>query len=74
MALADAAPQPWPAELAQQMQAVRAVVAQAPAPLTAAQIAARFRRTRPTQVQPLLATLVGLALLRLVEAEGAYAV
>ena len=55
-AIADAtAAQPWPAELAQQMQTVRAVVAQAAAPVTAAQVAARFRRTRAAQVQPPLA-------------------
>jgi hypothetical protein len=67
------AAQPWPAELAQQMQAVRAVVAQAAAPVTAAQVAARFRRTRATQVQPLLATLTALSLLRHLEPENAYA-
>ena len=66
-------PLDFPAELAQQMQAVRAVVAQAAAPVTAAQVAARFRRTRPAQVQPLLATLTALALLRHLEAEDAYA-
>jgi hypothetical protein len=67
------AAQPWPSELAQQMQAVRAVVAQAAAPVTAAQVAARFRRTRATQVQPLLATLTALSLLRHLEPENAYA-
>jgi hypothetical protein len=55
--------QPWPSELAQQMQAVRAVVAQ---------VAARFRRTRPERVRPLLDTLPALALVRLTP-EGAYA-
>jgi len=65
--------QPWPTELAQQMQAVRAVVAQAAAPVTAAQVAAQFRRTRTTQVQPLLATLTALSLLRHLEPENAYA-
>lgn len=39
------------AERAQQMQAVRVVVAQA-----AAQVAARLHRTRATQVQPLLSS------------------
>jgi len=34
------------------------------APVTAAQVTARFRRTRATQVQPLLATLKALSLLR----------
>ncbi|MFD1874260.1 class I SAM-dependent DNA methyltransferase [Hymenobacter bucti] len=74
VAAADtAAAQPWPAELAQQMQAVRAVVAQAAAPVTAAQVAARFRRTRAAQVQPLLTTLTALSLLRHLEPENAYA-
>jgi hypothetical protein len=74
VAAADAtAAQPWPAELAQQMQAVRAVVAQAAAPVTAAQVAARFRRTRAAQVQPLLATLTALSLLRHLEPEDSYA-
>ena len=74
VAAADAtAAQPWPDELAQQMQAVRAVVAQAAAPVTAAQVAARFARTRAAQVQPLLATLAALSLLRHLEPEDAYA-
>lgn len=73
-AVADpTAAQPWPTELAQQMQAVRAVVTQAAAPVTAAQVAARFRRTRAAQVQPLLATLTALSLLRHLEPENAYA-
>jgi len=67
------APQPWPGELAQQMQAVRAIVTQAAAPVTAAQVAARFRRTRAAQVQPLLATLTALALLRHLDTENTYA-
>ncbi|MBC6607594.1 class I SAM-dependent DNA methyltransferase [Hymenobacter sp. BT188] len=65
-------PQPWPTELAQQMQAVRDAVQQSPQPLTAAQVAARFRRTRPEKVQPLLDTLTALSLLRPTE-EGTYA-
>jgi hypothetical protein len=64
--------QPWPAELAQQMQAVRAVVAQAAAPVTVAQVAAHFKRTRPERVRPLLDTLTALALVRPTP-EGAYA-
>ena len=66
-------PQPWPPDLAQQMQAVRAVVAQAGAPLTPAQVAARFKKAKPVQVQPLLATLTALSLLRHLAAEGTYA-
>ncbi|MGI4867574.1 MAG: hypothetical protein ACRYFZ_26880 [Janthinobacterium lividum] len=64
--------QPWPSELAQQMQAVRAVVAQAAAPMTVDQVAARFRRIRPERVRPLLDTLTALALVRPTP-EGAYA-
>lgn len=37
---ADAGPQSWPTELAQQMQAVRVVVQQATQPLSSAQVAA----------------------------------
>ena len=75
-ATADVAPaeaQPWPAELAQQMQALRAVVQGATAPLTAKQAAARFRGTKAAKVQPLLDTLVSLALLRHVPQLDAYA-
>ena len=64
---ADVAPaeaQPWPTELAQQMQALRAVVQGAAAPLTAKQAAACFQGTKAAKVQPLLDTLVSLALLR----------
>ena len=46
------------------MQALRAVVQGAAAPLTAKQAAARFRGTKAAKVQPLLDTLVSLALLR----------
>ena len=73
---ADAAPaeaQPWPTELAQQMQALRAVVQGAAVPLTAKQAAARFRGTKAAKVQPLLDTLVSLALLRHVPELDAYA-
>lgn len=61
----------WPKELAQQMRAVRDVVQQAEVPLSAALVAARFRRTKPEKVQPLLDTLTALALLRQTE-DGAY--
>ena len=75
-AAADVTPaeaQPWPTELAQQMQALRAVVQGAAAPLTAKQAAARFRGTKAAKVQPLLDTLVSLALLRHVPQLDAYA-
>ena len=67
-----AGPQPWPKELAQQMQAVREVVRSAGEPLTATQVAGRFGKLRPAAVQPLLDTLATLALLRPTDA-GAYA-
>ncbi|UOR03728.1 class I SAM-dependent DNA methyltransferase [Hymenobacter aerilatus] len=72
-AVAETAPQPWPTELAQQMQAVRAVVTQAGVPLTPKQVAARFKKAKPAQVQPMLATLTALSLLRHLEPEDAYA-
>ena len=71
--VAPAEAQPWPTELAQQMQALRAVVQGAAAPLTAKQAAARFRGTKAAKVQPLLDTLVSLALLRHVPELDAYA-
>ncbi|SDX36884.1 class I SAM-dependent DNA methyltransferase [Hymenobacter psychrophilus] len=71
-ATAATGPQPWPAELAQQMQALRDTVQQAGQPLSAAQVAARFRRTPAAKVQPLLATLVTLSLLRETD-DGLYA-
>ena len=43
------------------------------APLTAKQAAARFRSTKAAKVQPLLDTLVSLALLRHVPELDAYA-
>jgi hypothetical protein len=66
-----AALQPWPAELAPQMQALREVVQAAGGPLSAAEVAARFRKTKPATVQPLLDTLTALALLRQTE-DGGY--
>ena len=68
-AVAPAAAQPWPAELVQQLQAVREVMAQATAPLTSQQVAAQFIKTRPAQAQPMLDTLIGLSLLRWVDPE-----
>jgi hypothetical protein len=64
--------QPWPTALAEQMQAVRAVVQQATTPLTTAQVAAYFQRTRPDKVRPLLDTLTALALVRPI-GKGIYA-
>ncbi len=58
-------PLDWPKDLAQQLQAIRDVVQQAGQPLSTAQVATRFRRTKPDKVQPLLDTLTALALIRL---------
>nr|WP_262903486.1 DNA methyltransferase [Hymenobacter psoromatis] len=69
----ETGPQPWPTALAQQMQAVRAVVQQATAPLGAAQVAARFRGSSAKKVQPLLDTLELMSLVRFVEEENKYA-
>jgi len=63
--------QPWPAELAEQMQVVWAMVQQAGQPVDPAQIARRFQRTKPGRVRPLLDTLTALALLRKTQ-EGVY--
>ncbi|WP_126546678.1 hypothetical protein [Hymenobacter amundsenii] len=71
-AAGPAATGPWPLELAAQMQALRDAVQQAGQPLSAAQVAARFKRTPATKVQPLLATLAALSLLRETE-EGVFA-
>ena len=73
LADADALLTDFPKALAQQLQALRAVVQAAAAPLTARQAAARFRGTSAARVQPLLATLVSLALLRHVPELDAYA-
>ena len=73
VATAEAGPQPWPAKLAQQMQAVRGIVQQAGLPVSSAQVAARFRRTHPERVQPLLDTLAAMALIRHLENEASYA-
>ncbi|MBC8154147.1 MAG: RNA-binding protein [Bacteroidetes bacterium] len=54
----------WPKDLAKQMQAVRDMVQQAGGPVSPVQVAARFVKLRPVTVQPLLATLSALALLR----------
>jgi len=62
-----AGPQLWPTELAQQMQALRDAIQQAGQPLTTEQVAARFKRTKPEKVRPLLDTLAALSLLRLTD-------
>ena len=63
--------QAWPAELAEQMQAVWAMVQQAGQPVDPTQVAKYFRRAKPERVRPLLDTLTTLALLRKTS-EGVY--
>ena len=71
---AAATAQPWPAELAQQMLAVRAIIQQAAGEaLSSAQVAARFRRTKADKVKPLLDTLAMMAQVRYLEPQGTYA-
>ena len=73
-AATTAAAQPWPAELAQQMFAVRSVVQQAGGEaLSSAQVAACFRRTKADKVKPLLDTLAMMSLVRHLETEETYA-
>ena len=64
-------PQAWPTELALQMQALRDALQQGVRPLSSVQVAAGFRRVKPEKVEPLLATLAALSLVRQT-AEGAY--
>ncbi|MGY2132937.1 hypothetical protein ACW9KT_11965 [Hymenobacter sp. HD11105] len=45
-------PQPWPTELAQQMQAVRDAVQQSPQPLTATQVAPASAAPNPKKCNP----------------------
>ncbi len=72
--VATAEAQPWPAELAQQMFAVRSIVQQAGGEaLSSAQVAARFQRTKADKVKPLLDTLAMMSLVRFVEEKEAYA-
>ncbi|WP_449404340.1 methyltransferase family protein [Hymenobacter psychrophilus] len=54
------------------MHAVRDAVQQAGQSVSAAQVSARFRRTKPEKVQPLLTTLVTLSFLRETD-DGSYA-
>ena len=63
-AVAATGPQAWPTELAPQMQALRDALQQATQPQTAAQVAAGFKRLKADKVEPLLATLAALNLVR----------
>lgn len=67
---APAALRPWPSDLARQMQDLREVVQAAEVPLSAPEVAARFQKTKPGTVQPLLDTLAALALIRQTETGG----
>ena len=70
---AGEAPNAWPQDLAQQMQALRTAIQLAEIPLTAAQVAQRFHGAGPARVQPLLDTLATLGLVRHLIEENAYA-
>ncbi|WP_018631781.1 class I SAM-dependent DNA methyltransferase [Neomegalonema perideroedes] len=52
---------PWPAEMLEQMKAVRAVLQAAPEPLKAETITAHFQRVKAEKVQETLKALVGFA-------------
>ncbi|MDD2868636.1 DNA methyltransferase [Neomegalonema sp.] len=52
---------PWPAEMLEQMKAVRAVLQAAPEPLKAETVAAHFQRVKAEKVQETLKALVGFA-------------
>jgi len=68
------AAQTWPAELAQQMLAVRAIIQQAAGEaLSSDQVAARFRRTKADKVKPLLDMLAVLSQVRYLDPQGTYA-
>ena len=63
---------PWPAALPEQFSAVRAVLAGAPAPLTAQDVARAFRGKRAASVRPVLDALASRALARRLK-DGRYA-
>jgi hypothetical protein len=66
--------QQWPAELAQQMLAVRTIIQQAAGEaLSSDQVAARFRRIKADKVKPLLDTLAMMSQVRHLEPEDTYA-
>ncbi|MBW3599972.1 MAG: hypothetical protein KY475_22205 [Planctomycetes bacterium] len=66
------AKEPWPPTLPDRFQAVRAALAQLPAPATSDEIAARFTRARRTDVAELLETLALIGQARRLE-DGRYA-
>jgi len=57
------APQPWPTELAQQMQALRDALRQGGQPLTSAEVSSRFKRVKSAKIAPLIQTLAAIPFL-----------
>jgi hypothetical protein len=66
------AKQPWPATLPERFQAVRSLLEQLPAPVTAPELAAHFHRANKSQIAELLETLALIGQARRVP-EGRYA-
>ncbi|WP_284734367.1 class I SAM-dependent DNA methyltransferase [Sphingosinicella terrae] len=63
---------PWPATLPEQVGAVQSILAAAPAPLAAQDIARSFKGKRAATVRPVLDALAGLGMARRLE-DGRYA-
>jgi len=63
---------PWPATLPEQVGAVQSILAAAPAPLTAGDIARSFKGKRAATVRPVLDALAGLGMARRLN-DGRYA-
>ncbi|SEJ83242.1 hypothetical protein SAMN05428950_103392 [Sphingomonas sp. OV641] len=63
---------PWPATLPEQVGAVQSILAAAPAPLGAADIARSFKGKRAATVRPVLDALAGLGMARRLN-DGRYA-
>ncbi len=63
---------PWPATLPEQVGAVQSILAAAPAPLGAADIARSFKGKRAASVRPVLDALAGLGMARRLN-DGRYA-
>ena len=55
---------PWPLTLPEQVGAVQSILAAAPAPLAAADIARSFKGKRAASVRPVLDALAGLGMAR----------
>src|SRR3546814_6018160 len=63
---------PWPATLPEQVGAVQSILAAAPAPLGAGDIARNFKGKRAATVRPVLDALAGLGMARRLN-DGRYA-